>query len=279
MCIERIKRGLFEQHQPTPNQWRLQLAKHARTRLAESYQPVIVHLAKSFAYSHRTFEMGDFVNEGTIGLLTLLDKLDVYEDVTGASLSGLAFAYIRGAMLNLLRYHHGLVCLSDRVLRALKQLRQVKESLCEALQREPSYHEIAQEMQLSVEKVLELVEYQKRQQVESLDGLLEDGDALEHLSFMSLFEAQAQADRERASQMNTMIEEAMATELTSWQREVVRLRYGFDTGPCKVRTNETVGSLLGVGAHAVHSTDYRARERLRAALAPVVAASDGEWSA
>ena len=45
-CIERIKRGLYERKQPVPNQWRLQLAAHARARLVETYQPLIIHLAK-----------------------------------------------------------------------------------------------------------------------------------------------------------------------------------------------------------------------------------------
>ncbi len=146
--------------------------------------------------------------------------------------------------------------------------------LGETLGREPTVYDLAEAMQLSIEKVLELMEYRQRRSVESLEGLLEDGDALEHLSFVSLFEAQVQADVERASQMSTMIQEAMATALTPRQQEVVRLRYGFDEGPCKLRSHGAVASMLGVGPNAVQVCDSRARERLSSALAPVVASSE-----
>jgi len=140
-------------------------------------------------------------------------------------------------------------------------------------------YDLAEAMQLSIEKVLELIDYRQRRSVESLEGLLVDGNAFEHLSFVSLFEAQVQADVERASQMSALIQEAIATALTPRQQEVVRLRYGFDEGPCKVRSHGEVASLLGVYPNAVHMSDRRARERLSSALAPVVAASEGECSA
>ncbi len=125
-CIERIKRGLYERKQPVPNQWRLQLAKHARTRLVESYQPVIVHLATFVGYECSTsFTMLDLVNEGSIGLMTLLDRLDAYEDIDGASLNALAFAHIRGAMLNALRDRNGIVRISERTRALVKQLEHV----------------------------------------------------------------------------------------------------------------------------------------------------------
>ncbi len=278
-CIERIKRGLFERKQPVPNEWRLHLAKHARTRLVESYQPVIIHLATSLAKCSTSFTMLDLVNEGSIGLMTLLDRLDAYEDIDGASLNALAFAHIRGAMLNALRDRNGIVRISERTRALVRQLEQVAYQVGETLGREPTVYDMAEAMHLSIEKVLELMDYRQRRSVESLEGLLEDGNALEHLSFVSLFEAQVQADRERASQMSAMLQEAMATALTPRQQEVVRLRYGFDEGPCKVRSHGTVASMLGVGPNAVQVCDSRARERLSSALAPVVASSEGEWSA
>ena len=280
-CIERIKRGLHERKQPVPDQWRLQLATHARTRLVETYQPAIVHLACSLvkAKGRTSFTMTDLVNEGSIGLMTLLDRLDAYEDIDGASLNALAFAHIRGAMLNALRDRNGIVRLSENARALVKQLEQVEHQLGEILQREPTVYDLAEAMQLSMEKVLELLDYRQRRLVESLEGLLVDGDALEHLSFVSLFEAHVQADVERASQMSAMIQEAMATALTPRQQEVVRLRYGFDEGPCKLRSHEVVASMLNVGPHAVQMRDCRAKERLSAALASVIAASADEWSA
>ena len=81
-----------------------------------------------------------------------------------------------------------------------------------------------------------------------------------------------QSDRERASQMSALIQEAIATALTPRQQEVVRLRYGFDEGPCKLRSHEAVASMLGVGPNAIQVSDRRARERLVSGVS-----TDGGW--
>jgi RNA polymerase sigma factor (sigma-70 family) len=247
--------------------------------LSEPYQPLMIHHATPLARCSTDFDMLDLVNEGSIGLMTLLDRLDAYEDIDGASLNALAFASIRGAMLNALRDRNGIVRLSDRTRTLLRQMAHVEQQLEETLGREPTTQEIAQTMQLTVKKVLELTDYQRRRSVESLEGLLEERDAADSLNFVSLFEAQVQADAQRATQMSEAIQAALATALTPRQQEVVWLRYGFDEGPCKLRTHETVASILGVRQSAVQVCDGRARARLSQALASVAASSENELSA
>lgn len=283
--VELIKQGFVERSQPVPDEGRLHQAQQARSRLVEAYQPVIVRLARGFARCSTSYDEMDFANEGSIGLMTLLDKLDAYGALAGASFHVMALAYIRGAMIAALRDRNGIVRLSKPTYALLKQLEQVEQDLFQAFGREPTYHDVAQAMGLPFAKVVELHEYRRRRLVESLEGLLVEGDAEECLNFVSVFEGQA--DETCHTEIREALHVAIATVLTTKQRNVVQLRYGFDEGPCKLRSHNDVAAILGLGFTSVYETDRRAKGRLGQVLASVVArpvvsvavASESELSA
>lgn len=280
-CLKQIKQGLNERKQSVPDQHRLQIANDARTRMVETYQQLIVHEATSFARCHSSFDLLDFVNEGNISLLTLLDRLDAYEDLNGASFHGLAMSYIRGAMLAALRDRGGMVRLPVPVVALLKQIKQVERNLYSLLEREPTASEIAQEMQMSLEKVVELLEYRQRRSVESVECLLdrEDADEYEYLDFVNLFQAHVAAETAVQMRQHEAIHTALTTVLTPKQQEVVRVRYGFDEEPCELRTYPTVAAVLGVTTNVAFKRDGRAIERLSHALASVAPSIEQEQSA
>ncbi|HVB25868.1 MAG TPA: sigma-70 family RNA polymerase sigma factor [Ktedonobacteraceae bacterium] len=267
--VEQVKRGLSEQSQPLPDQRLVRLGQQARTRLVESYQPLIVHLARAFARYSTSYDEMDFVNEGSIGLMLLLDRLDAYDAFTGVQFQALALSYIRGEMIAALRDRNGIVRLSKTTVALLKQLGNVEQRLLQDADCEPTYHDIAQTMNIPVEKVLELIEYRRRRLVESLEGLLVEGDAEECLHFVSVFVGQS--DETTHVQVHEAIHTAMATALTAKQRTVVQLRYGFDEGPCKLRSHKEVATLLGMAESTIHERDCRAKGRLSNVLASVVA--------
>src|SRR5207248_9615189 len=71
--IKRLARGNVERLKSCPNQWVLALARDARERLVEGYQPWIVTIAKHYLGAGHGMELLDFVQEGNIGLLQALD--------------------------------------------------------------------------------------------------------------------------------------------------------------------------------------------------------------
>lgn len=260
--VERIKRGLFERKQLVPDQWRLHLAKHARGLLVESYQAVIASFATSFARCCTGYEIGDFVSEGTLGLLQFLDRLDAYEELTGAAFHTLALSYIRGEMLDALRYRTGMVRLPQKALMQVKQIEHLEQEMLQTCGREPTVHEIAHRLQVSVAKAFELLEYRRRRQVESLEGLLEESDVHECLNFVSAFAAQVQADEQRSTDMREAIDTALATLLTEQEQAVIRLRYGFGERVGAVRSYNEVGKALHIAESTSYKVDCRARKQL-----------------
>ena len=114
--------------------------------------------------------MLDLVQEGNLGLLRAIEHNDVSK---GYPLRALVTAYVCGAILDALRERDGMVRITDRVSRQLRQLRKVQRELLHALGREATYAELAASMQLSVEKVCELMCYQHRQEVSSLEAVVQ----------------------------------------------------------------------------------------------------------
>ena len=262
--LARIERGKHEKRQPQPNAWRLSLAKAARERLVEGYLPWVIHLAKEYVSRVRGMQLLDLIQEGNLGLLAAIEHNDVSK---GYPLRALVTAYVRGAILDALRERDGLVRIPDRTVRQLRLLRKAQRALLHTLGREASYAELAAHMQLSVEKVCELVCYQERQEVSSLEALVQARASEEEASFVSVFAATA--EEMRVQPWSELIEQAMQTMLTERQRTVVQLRYGFGEDGGLMRTQKEVAELAGIAWITVLRDERRVKGVLREALAAV----------
>ena len=262
--LARIERGKHEKRQPQPNAWRLSLAKAARERLVEGYLPWVIHLAKEYVSRAKGMQLLDLIQEGNLGLLAAIEHNDVSK---GYPLRALVTAYVRGAILDALRERDGLVRIPDRTVRQLRLLRKAQRALLHTLRREASYAELAAHMQLSVEKVCELVCYQERQEVSSLEALVQARASEEEASFVSVFAATA--EEMRVQPWSELIEQAMQTMLTERQRTVVQLRYGFGEDGGSMRTQKEVAELAGIAWITVLRDERRVKGVLREALAAV----------
>ncbi len=260
--LARIERGKYERRQLQPNAWRLSLAQAARERLVEGYLPWVIHLAKGFVSRARSMQLLDLIQEGNVGLLHAIEHNDVSK---GYPLRALVTAYVRGAILDALRERDGMVRIPLRATRQLRQLRKAQRELLHTLSREATYAELAAHMQLSVEKVCELVCYQERQEVKSLEAMVQARASEEEASFVSAFAATA--EQMRVQPWSELIEQAMQTMLTERQRTVMQLRYGFGEGCGPMRTQEEAAELAGVAWITV----LRDEKRGKAALRPVLA--------
>ena len=262
--IARIERGKHECRQPQPNAWRLSLAQAAQERLVEGYLPWVIHLAKGFVSRARSMQLLDLIQEGNMGLLYAIEHNDVSK---GYPLRALVTAYVRGAILDALKERDGMVRIPDRTVRQLRLLRKAQRELLHTLRREATYAELAAHMQLSVEKVCELVCYQERQEVRSLEAVAQGRADEEEPLFVSAFAATAQ--QMRPQPWSELIEQAMQTMLTQRQRTLMQLRYGFGEGCGPMRTQEEVAELAGVAWITVLRDEKRGKAVLREALAAV----------
>src|SRR2546429_6407300 len=260
--LARIERGKYEKRQPQPNAWRLSLAHAARERLVEGYLPWVIHLAKEFVSRARGMQLLDLIQEGNLGLLAAIEHNDVSK---GYPLRALVTAYVRGAILDALRERDGMVRIPDRTVRQLRLLRKAQRALLHTLRREATYAELAAHMQLSVEKVCELVCYQERQEVASLEALVQARASEEEPAFVSAFAATA--EQMHVQPWSELIEQAMQTMLTERQRTLVQLRYGFGEDGGSIRTQKEVAELAGIAWITVLRDERRVRAVLHEALA------------
>jgi DNA-directed RNA polymerase sigma subunit (sigma70/sigma32) len=271
--IEWVRRGLVECRQPVPNQRWLQRAAQARARLVAGYQRLIVSIANDYCEvgSRCGLELLDLVNEGSMGLLAVLERLDEYGLLEERSLARLASTCIRGRLLHVLR-DAGLVRLHWRAQERVKALEQVEYRLFLAFGREPTYQEIASEMGVSVEQVCEVRGWLWCWRVTSMDALFDgvetDGSPDACLDLVSVFGGGSANDDVRWTQLVEVVQRAMAKVLTPRQREILGLRYGLGQEVSEVCTQEEAAVRLGVSGRFVRRCEGEAKERLQAVLAP-----------
>jgi len=259
--IQRVYRGRCERLKPLPNQWVLSLARHARDRLIEVYQSVVISLAKKFAFRFKSMGFMDLVQEGNLGLMAAIDENDPNK---GIPLRVLVFRCVRNALWRALRDRDRMVAVSCREEEALQRMKMVEARLLRVLGREPERSELAAEMGVSEAIVQELHEIEQRQ-CTSLNALLQEKNAEEVFDFVALY--QSFCDEKTESQ--EMVSQAVEAVLTDREREVVQLRYGLG-GQCMTLVD--VGCQLGVAPSTVSMAESRAKKRLREVLAPVVLA-------
>jgi RNA polymerase primary sigma factor len=263
--LRRVERGKRERLAPCPNQWVLNLATHARDRLVEAYQPLVIAVAKKYLWLFESMVLEDLIQEGNTGLL---EAIEVNDPGKGFPLRSLAGRCISCAIWRArVRYDRPISAYQGYV-DAWERLRRVRQRLEVRLNREPTNGEVAAEMGIAEKKVVTLLEVGGSTCV-SLQGLLEEDDAEERIDFAALYQTQVAQDQARQGELEQAVQRALETALTPRQRQVMTLRYGFDGQADGGRTQSEVAQVMGVSASSVQKREYLAKARLSQVLAPV----------
>jgi len=264
--VVRIERGKMERHKACPDMEVLADAQAASDRFLEGVQRLVLFIARGWAPSFRGMELLDLVQEANCALLELLERRDLLAmDNVGSAVT----AEVRYCFHHLLRDRDGLVRVPSRVIEQAHLLRKVRRQLVEALGRMPTSEELAQAMGVSVEQVRRLEADARREWVargvESLDVLVdEDGEPYWENQFVSLFQQEVESERERQEAVKHLVQEAVESSLTPWQREVVRRRYGLGQERQGMRL---IGERCSVSQESVAGAQRIARQKLAASLA------------